>query len=114
MTDELSGQFIVEFASNGARTYGYRTNEGQEVITCMEFMLNKLTSATTNLDVMRDIATSEQELSISVTQDVFRSEHKHRSVYTRPYTKMYRRTLDKRVIQPDHTSIPYGYRLINT
>ena len=27
MTDELSGHFIVEFVSNGAKTYGYRANE---------------------------------------------------------------------------------------
>ena len=113
MTDELSCQFIVEFVSNGAKTYGYRTSEGQEVIKCKGFNLNKLTSDTINLDVMRDIATSDQELSIYVTHDVIRSEHKHRSVYTRPDTKIYKRTFDKRVIQPDHTSIPYGYRLVN-
>ena len=58
MTDELVSHFIVEFVSNGDKTYGYRINEGLDVIKCKWF--TSLTSDTITLDVMRDIETSGQ------------------------------------------------------
>ena len=34
MTDELDGCYITEFTSNGAKTYGYKTSDGEQVLKC--------------------------------------------------------------------------------
>ena len=73
MTDELEGDFITEFVSNGAKTYAYTTNKGKQVVKCKGFTLNKLASDRLTLDAMKHLVTANQD-SISVTQDVIRSE----------------------------------------
>ena len=111
MTDELEGDFITEFVSNGAKTYAYTTNKGKQVVKCKGFTLNKLGSDRLTLDAMKHLVTANQD-SISVTQDVIRSEAKRLRVYSEKQTKVYTCTFDKRVRQPNHTSIPYGYRSV--
>ena len=59
---------------------------------------------------MRTLAISEEDDTIVVTQNVIRSEAKRQRVCSKKETKIYRRTFDKRVRRPDHTSVPYGYR----
>ena len=56
MTDELDGCYITEFTSNGAKTYGYKTSDGEQVLKCKGFTLNKITSDKITLNVMKDLA----------------------------------------------------------
>ena len=61
MTNELEDdQFIMEFVSNGEKTYAYRTNRGNDTVKCKGFTLNKLTSDYITLDTMRTLAISEE------------------------------------------------------
>ena len=53
MTDELGGKYIKEFVSNGAKTYAYETNTGEQVVKCKGFTLNKLASDQLTMDAMR-------------------------------------------------------------
>ena len=111
MTDELGGQYIKEFVSNGAKTYAYETNTGEQVVKCKGFTLNKLASDQLTLDAMRHMATSYNEnvISFKVNQHTIRSEAKKRRVCSEVETKIYRCTFDKRVRHRDNTSTPYGY-----
>ena len=110
MTDELGGSFIKEFTSNGAKTYGYRTDDGDEVLKCKGFTLNKLTSDVITFDVMHQLATGDNNGSVTVEdpQKIIRDK-KRRRICTVKQSKVYRRTFDKRILLENYTSIPYGY-----
>ena len=116
MTDELSGDIITEFVSNGAKTYAYRTKSGEQVIKCKGFTLNKIASDKLTFDAMKNMAISDDDTSITVSQNNIRTDPKRRRVCTQVESKVYTRTFDKRIRKPDHTSVPYGYRedLIDT
>ena len=110
MSDELDGDFITEFTSNGAKTYGYRTEGGTRVMKCKGFTLNKITSDKITFSAMKDLATGDGTSSITVEGlDTIRRDPKRRKVYTSVENKTYKSTFDKRVMRQDHTSIPYGY-----
>ena len=110
MTDELSGDIITEFVSNGAKTYAYRTNSGDQIIKCKGFTLNKIASDKLTFDAMKNMAISDNDASITVSQNNIRTDPKRRRVCTQVESKVYTRTFDKRIRRPDHTSVPYGYR----
>ena len=111
MTDELDGCHITEFTSNGAKTYGYRTSDGDQVLKCKGFTLNKLTSDKITFNVMKDLATGDSDFTVTVDDpQKIRRDTKRRKVCTTTQTKRYRRTFDKRVMMGDYTSVPYGYR----
>ena len=93
------------------KTYAYTTTKGKQVGKCKGFTLNKLASDPLTLEIMKHLVTADQD-SISVTLNVIRGEAKRLRVYTEEQTKVYTCTLDKRVRQPNHTSIPYGCRLV--
>ena len=111
MTDELDGSYITEFTSNGAKTYGYKTSGGEQVLKCKGFTLNKLTSDKITFNVMKDLATGDGDSSVSVEDSQkIRRDVKRRRIFTTKETKTYRRTFDKRIMREDCTSVPYGYR----
>ena len=111
MTDELEGSFITEFTSNGAKTYGYKTSEGGQVIKCKGFTLNKLTSDKITFNVMRDLATGDCDSCVTVDDpQKIRRDPKRRRLCTTVESKTFKRTFDKRIMRADHTSVPYGYR----
>ena len=59
---------------------------------------------------MKNMATSDDISSITVSQNNIRTDPKRRRVCTQVESKVYTRTFDKRIRKPDHTSVPYGYR----
>ena len=98
---------IASYVTSHARLVLYEYLE-----KCKAFTLNKLTSDYITLDTMRTLAISKEDNTIVVTHSDIRSEAKRQRVCPPPpkETKIYRRTFDKRVRRPDHTSVPYGYR----
>ena len=110
MSDELGGEYITEFVSNGAKTYAYKTNGGRQVVKCKGFTLNKLASDQITFDVMKDMATRDDHITLTVNQgNIIRRQTKRLRIYTEAEERVYQRTFDKRVRRPDHTSTPYGY-----
>ena len=111
MTDEIDGAFITEFTSNGAKTYGYKTSVGGQVLKCKGFTLNKLTSEKITFDVMKDLATGDGVSFVTVGDpQKIKRDPKRRRLCTTSERKTYKRTFDKRVMREDFTSTPYGYR----
>ena len=110
MSDELNGEYITEYVPNGAKTYGYRTNAGRQVIKCKGFTLNNIASDQITFDVMREMATSKDHLSVNVSQgNTIRRHTKRLRICSDVEETTYQHTFDKRVRKPNHTSIPYGY-----
>ena len=61
MTDELGGSYITEYVSNGPKNYAYRTGDSKQVGKVKGFTLNFVASQQLTLDVMKEMAISEQE-----------------------------------------------------
>ena len=110
MTDELNGGYITEFVSNGPKNYGYKTSDGNRVVKVKGFTLNHHTSKTITFDTMKDLALSTENKVLKVTDGhKIVKDLKNMKINTVAYTKSYRKVFDKRVLQNDNTSLPYGF-----
>ena len=111
MTDELGGNYIVEYISNGPKNYAYRTSDGQQIVKIKGFTLNHLTSQQITFDAMRDMAISRNDIQIKVVEKrKIKKDLKRRQVITIDFNKTYQRVFDKRVRNPNtHTSLPFGF-----
>ena len=68
MTDELGGSHITEYVSNGPKNFAYRTGDGKLLVNVKAFTLNCVASKQLTVDVMKEMAISEQEKHIIVTR----------------------------------------------
>ena len=111
MTDELGGSYITEYVSTGPKNYAYRTGDGKQMVNVKGFTLNFVASQHFTFDVMKEMAISEQEEHIIVTESrKIRKDLKRRQINTLPSSKLYQRMFNKRVRDArNHTSVPYGH-----
>ena len=68
MTGELGGSYITEYVSNGPTNYAYRICDGKQGVKIKGFTLNLVVSQQFTFDVMKEMAISEQEEHIIVTE----------------------------------------------
>ena len=98
MTNELSRTYITEYVSNGPKNYAYGTGYGKQVVKVKGYTLNFVASQQLTFDVMKEMAISEQEEHIIVTESrKIRKDLKRRQINTLPSSKLYQRIFDKRV-----------------
>ena len=111
MTDELGGSHITEYVSNGPKNYAYRTADGKQVVKIKGFTLNYVASSQLTFDIMKDMAVSDGQQTVTVVEtDKIKKDLKRRQINTLPSSKSYQRIYDKRVRQAvDHSSLPFGF-----
>ena len=111
MTDELGGSHITEYVSNGPKNYAYRTADGKQVVKIKGFTLNYVASKQLTFDVMKEMAVSEEQNTLTIVErPQIRRDLKRRQVNTLPSSKSYQRIFDKRVRDAqNHTSLPFGF-----
>ena len=111
LTDELCGDWIVEYVSGGPKNYAYRTNrEGTEVCKVRGFTLNYANSKLINFESIRELVLSGEAKTIMVTNPSKICRRKrNQSIISQEERKDYRVVYTKRVIQPDLNTLPYGY-----
>lgn len=122
MTDELrdygTGSYIIEFVSGGPKHYAYKiwsTREQKEIIVIKVkgFSINDDVSALVNFEALKRKVHAfvqkgeRQETTVRIQRIEKTSDRK---IVTVIRGKLHRVTFDKRVILPDFTTIPYGYR----
>ena len=56
MTDELGGNYITEYVSNGPKNYAYRIGDGIQVVKVKTFTLNFVATLQLTFDVMKEMA----------------------------------------------------------
>ncbi|XP_054718119.1 uncharacterized protein LOC129227561 [Uloborus diversus] len=110
-TDELSGGTITTFVSGGPKNYAYETTDGKTYCKVRGFTLNFRNSATLNFDSMKTLVLNmDDEEGIPITNpSKITREPKKRKVVNKPETKLYKIVYNKRVVQKDLTTLPYGY-----
>ncbi|XP_078364066.1 uncharacterized protein LOC144648356 [Oculina patagonica] len=117
-TNELDpGDYITEFASAGAKNYGYLTKNGKKECKVRGFKLNCEGQQQLNYDALRENVVKEiqQPLAKPREHQIINSFHivrdaKTSDVFTFPQYKSYKIVFDKRVVDPvTFQSFPYGY-----
>ncbi|GBN74707.1 hypothetical protein AVEN_224458-1 [Araneus ventricosus] len=105
-TDELDGETICIFVSGGPKNYAYLTETGKNLI-----LLNFINAQKLNFDSIKHLVTSMDLVEKIPLQDPHKTvrDPKKRKVLRREETKFYKFVYDKRIVQPDFTTLPYGY-----
>lgn len=119
MKDELEGDIITEFVSGGAKNYAYQTRGGNSVCKVRGFTLNVRGSAILNFQSMKQNILEElhiqqdsrRNLNI-VTPYHFQRDLQQKRIKVVPRVKKYGLVFDKRVINTNALSYPFGYRRV--
>jgi G:T-mismatch repair DNA endonuclease (very short patch repair protein) len=130
LTNELAaygpGAYIIEFVSAGPKNYAYTVvnADGEWIDGCCKvkgFTLNSKNAAAVNFHSMKSmvmkvgniknniVVEDNDDDTITVSQDRI-SRTKDHHVVTRPENKTWRVVYDKRQIQPDLSTLPWGYK----
>ena len=119
MTDELDGDVITEFVSGGAKNYGYTTRQGKVVCKVRGFTLNVRGAAVLNFQTMKNNILAElrhpqdSRRNINImTPYYFQRDVEKKQIRVVPRVKQYGLVFDKRVINTNAYSYPYGFRRI--
>ena len=113
LTDELPNRTITHFVSGGPKNYAYKaTVDGKPATVCKVrgITLNFKNSLEINYDTVERLVTQEPEKRISTSSDFKIVRDKtHTRLLTTSQQKDYRVVFDKRVIQEDYETIPFGF-----
>jgi hypothetical protein len=107
------GHYMVEFVSCGPKNYAYRLNSGQIICKVRGFCLNFQASKTINFDSMKQVLIawknkiSPPEL-MTVKGMILRNKYEG-IIYTKYISKHYGLVYNKRVVQHDFDTVPYGF-----
>lgn len=103
-------QFVFCF-SGGPKNYAYLTKSGKTCCKIRGFTLNYMNSKKLNFKSMESLVRNmdlERKITIEnpckITRDV-----KRRKVINKEETKIYKMVYEKRIMQDDFTTLPYGY-----
>lgn len=120
MKNELEpGDVITEFISGGAKNYGYKTRAGKVECKIRGFTLNVRGSGVLNFQTMKENILEELKKPLQhrrttnvVTPYYFKRDLEQKQIQLVTQIKQYGLVFDKRVLNTNATSYPYGYRRI--
>lgn len=114
MTDETPGKNIVAFVTGGPKNYAYiAQDQDGEINTCCKvkgITLNYKNSLDINFDTIKKMINTNKTSVVTVQNDykIVRDSNTT-EIVTRKENKDYKLVFDKRVLQKDITSVPYGF-----
>ena len=120
-TDELEGDHIVNFISGGPKNYAYRTSRGKECLKVRGFTLNYSASKKITFDTMHRLVSIfqpakakrqrilEEEPVVVINPKKITRDKRGKRLITKEERKKYQVVYDKRVLQPDFSTLPYGF-----
>ena len=116
-TDEAEGDPIIEFASGGAKNYGYRTRGGKVECKVRGFSLNYRNKLLLNFYALRDNILQElgdpreeRRCIKIVDKNFFERDQTNKRIRLIEREKKHGLVFDKRVVdRSTRTSYPYGY-----
>jgi hypothetical protein len=107
--DPKDGNYIKEFSSTGAKSYGYVLDTGKATCTVKGVTFNYQACEKLNYQSLKHIVCRNQNEKIVVPQYKFFRKKHHWTVSTGVQNKVFRFTFDKRILLPNYSTIPYGY-----
>lgn len=114
LTNELKeGDWITEFVCSGPKNYAYKTHKGNEVCKVKGFSLNYTNSTILNLTSMKDAMFNREDSAAgnyhTVNPAKISREKIHSELYSQEEVRKCAAVYTKRVVQPNLTTLPYGY-----
>ncbi|GFU38971.1 uncharacterized protein NPIL_10371 [Nephila pilipes] len=110
-TDELNGGIITSFVTGGPKNYAYKLLDGSEACKIRGFTLNFQNSLVLNFDSVKELVYSmdtTRSMTVINPRKITRDKKK-RKIENKMEIKTYKMVYDKRVIQEDFNTLPYGY-----
>ena len=111
LTNEVPRGHIKEFVSGGPKSYAYQVvhDDGSVDTECKVrgITLNFKNAQTINFESLKRMVTERPSESLAVTDNVILRYRQ--SIVTAEQTKTYRIVFDKRVINNNFQTLPYGY-----
>ena len=115
LTDELKGGYITTFMSGGPKNYGYVTNTGEAILKIRGISLTYDATLTLNIGTMRELVESyvvdgarHEKVTITIPNKITRDK-KEKQIVTKRTKKDYRVVYNKRVVNENYDTVPYGY-----
>ena len=115
LTDELKGGYITTFLSGGPKNYGYVTNTGEAILKIRGISLTYDATKILNIGTMRDLVDSyvvdgdrHEKVTITIPYKITRDK-KEKNIMTKRTKKDYRVVYNKRVVNENYETVPYGY-----
>ena len=114
LTDELDGDYITEFMSGGPKNYAYMTNNDKRVMKVRGITLNYAALQKVNFESMRNLIDLYVGCGIQdkVTVDnpfQITRDKKNKKIITKETKKDYQIVYNKRVVNKNYGTVPYGY-----
>ena len=122
LTDEVpKGKHITRFVSSGPKSYAYLLNDGTEICKVCGFSLNHTAAKLINFETMYNMVadpdiigeapdrTSHRQIVYTVNDSKITRDKYSSVIYNRREVKGFRQVYTKRSVQPDLTTLPYGY-----
>ena len=109
LKDELDGGYLTKFIATGPKSYAHIDDKDEITTHIKGFTLNVRNIKKLSFQNICKIIDGDMK-KISVTNpDHFSRFHEKKSVRLRELAKKFKIDFDKRVVQPDFTTLPYGY-----
>ena len=115
LTNELDDDdYITSFVSGGPKNYSYHTKKGKTNTKIRGITMTHSTSQKLNHDVIRKLVRlycdpSEESEKVTITRDNITRDKKEKKIVTKKMKKDYRPVYNKRVVNENYETLPYGY-----
>ncbi|CAL1296137.1 unnamed protein product [Larinioides sclopetarius] len=110
-TDELDGRIITSFVSGGPKNYAYNLSDGTSNCKIKGFSLNFKNSLILNYETVKELVCSMDKAAVKTVLNPRKIivEKKKRKLINKEEARKYQLINDKRVIQSDFSTLPYGF-----
>ncbi|KAK7588176.1 hypothetical protein V9T40_005421 [Parthenolecanium corni] len=109
-TDELNGDYITKWLATGPKSYHYVTKKGKITTKVKGFTLHHKNAQIINGDTLEQMIDAEIA-SVSVTNNEITRDPTTKQLVNKELTKTLSFEFDKRILQTDYDTRPYGYTL---
>jgi hypothetical protein len=117
LTNEIDGDegnHIVEGVFPGPKNYAYRTDFGKTTCKVKGFSLNYTAEQNVNFEsmkqmILKEMHSNDDKIKINVEQSVITRDRKTWTICSGIISKVYSHVYDKRILNNDFTTLPYGY-----
>ena len=109
LTDELGGGYITKWVGTGPISYSYETSDGDVTCKVKEFTLNYACGQLINSDVMEEIVHDPSKTVMITKKNAITRDAETKTIVNQDLTKTFSLGYDKRVVQSNFDTLPYGY-----
>ena len=109
LTDELEGAYFTKWVGTGPKSYSYETSDGDVTCKVKGFTLNYACGQLINGDVMNDIVHDPRKTGTIKKENAITRDAETKTIVNKDQTKTFALGYDKRVVQSNFDTLPYGF-----